>query len=225
MAGWKKATLAGVAGISLSTVERVERGQAVSAETLDRLAAALRQAPGAFTTPRFKLSEREAGALIVERLGWIAKTSPVSVSPLRNQAQLRRLSDTVVSLLDHDLEAAANEDVVNLREWFGLVGFVRAEQKGLIGRERPRRHNLRRLYGDVLDCVRDVERHHRCVCLVGVYHPELVERPGGRLAVGVVALKSKTADPAAPSRRTLYAPSTLDLGAALAQAFDDGTRP
>ena len=40
---WKKETLASFASVSLSTVERIERGERVSSESLDRVAAALKQ--------------------------------------------------------------------------------------------------------------------------------------------------------------------------------------
>lgn len=49
--GWKKETLAGFARVSLSTIERIEHGEAVSTESLDRVAEVLRQPPAAFTAP------------------------------------------------------------------------------------------------------------------------------------------------------------------------------
>ena len=60
MMGWKLETLAGFARVSLSTIERIERGETVSAESLDRVADALRQPPGAFTTPRVLFTSEEA---------------------------------------------------------------------------------------------------------------------------------------------------------------------
>ena len=58
MLGWKKGTLASFAGVSLSTVERIERGEPVSAECLDKVASALGQ-PAAFTEPRVPLTAEE----------------------------------------------------------------------------------------------------------------------------------------------------------------------
>lgn len=220
LAGWKKATLASVANVSLSTVERVERGDAVSEESLEKVAIALRQKPGAFTAPRMKLSDAEAAAALVEKFAWLGEMAPVAVAPLRKQAQLRLLSDAVVGLVDHDLGADAQDDIANLREWIGLVSFVRAEHEGLIGGDFRRETNLRRLYADVLAFVRDLERRRRCVCLVGAYKPETRARDFQDVSVGVIAVKSKAQDPVAANRRTLFAPAKINLADALARAFD-----
>jgi transcriptional regulator with XRE-family HTH domain len=220
LAGWKKATLASVANVSLSTVERVERGDAVSEQSLEKIAIALRQKPGAFTAPRMKLSDAEAAAAIAERLAWLGEMALVAVAPLRKQVQLRLLSDAVVGLVDHDLGADAHDDIANLREWLGLVGFVRAEHESLIGGAGRREANLRRLYADVLAFVRDLERRRRCVCLVGAYKPETRVRDFKDISVGVIAVKSKAQDPVAANRRTLFAPAKINLAGALARAFD-----
>jgi transcriptional regulator with XRE-family HTH domain len=220
LAGWKKATLASVANVSLSTVERVERGDAVSTESLDKLAVALRQPPGAFTEPRIKLSDAEAAAALAEKWAWIGEMVPVAVSPLRKQAQLRELSNTVVGIVDHDLGDGAQDDITDLREWIGLVSFVRAEHEGLIGGDFRREANLRRLYGDVLTFVRDLERRQRCVCLVGAYKPETRARDFQDVSVGIISVKSKVQDPAAANRTILFAPAKINLADALARAFD-----
>jgi len=57
--GWKQEALAAMTGVSLSTVERVERGEVVASESLNRIAVALRQPPGAFTTPRIPFGVKE----------------------------------------------------------------------------------------------------------------------------------------------------------------------
>jgi transcriptional regulator with XRE-family HTH domain len=222
LAGWKKATLASMANVSLSTVERVERGEPVSTESLDRLAVALKQPAGAFTSPRVQRSEEEALAAVIDQWAWMGEVKPVDVEPLRKQSQLRLLSDTVFAVLDHDLDDA-DDDVAALREWMGLLSFVRAEYEGLIGTNLPRENNLRRLYQDILTFVADIERRHRCVCLVGVYQPETTLKMFQGSSVAVVALKSKVKNPAAAARRTLFAPAKMDFKEALERAFaEDG---
>lgn len=222
LAGWKQATLASMANVSLSTVERVERGEAVSPESLDRVAAALKQPAGAFTSPRVRRTDEEALAAVVDQWAWMGEVKAVDVEPLRKQSQLRLVSDTVLAIIDHDLDGA-DEDVAVLREWMGLLSFVRAEYEGLIGTNLPRENNLRRLYQDILTFVADLERRHRCVCLVGVYHPETTLKLFQGSAVAVVALKSKVKNPAAAARRTLFAPAKMDFRDALERAFaEDG---
>ena len=219
LAGWKKATLASVAEVSLSTVERVERGETVSADSLERLAVALKQDSGAFTRPRRQRTTEEAIAAVVEQWGWMADTVPVEVAPLRTQAQLRALSASVIAILDQDLGEEAADDVLALNEWLELVSFVRAEQECLFTTNLPREHKLRRLYSDVLRFIGYLERQYRCVCLVGTYRPKSNLRHFQNAEVGVVSVRSRVKDPAASERRTLLAPADFDFRAAIERAF------
>ena len=53
---WKQDTLASFAGVSLSTVQRIEGGERVRLQNLDKVAVALGYKPGDFTEPRVPLS-------------------------------------------------------------------------------------------------------------------------------------------------------------------------
>jgi hypothetical protein len=53
---WKKETLASFASVSLSTVERIERGQRASSESLDRVAATLNSQKGRLRSREFRLA-------------------------------------------------------------------------------------------------------------------------------------------------------------------------
>jgi len=86
---WKQSTLADFARVSLSTVERVERGEKVSDEALERIAEALGYERGSFTAPRHRIGLEQAAAEVAEEFGQI---EPVSVSPLRTQRQVRALA-------------------------------------------------------------------------------------------------------------------------------------
>jgi DNA-binding XRE family transcriptional regulator len=68
MAGWKQQALAYLADVSLSTIERIERGEAVLAESLDRVAAALHLPPGSFTRARVPLGIEPAASALAESL-------------------------------------------------------------------------------------------------------------------------------------------------------------
>jgi hypothetical protein len=52
---WKQSILADFACVSVSTIERVECGEKVSNEALDRIAQGLGYEPGRFTAPRYRL--------------------------------------------------------------------------------------------------------------------------------------------------------------------------
>ena len=83
---WKQSTLADFARVSVSTVERVERGDNVSDECLDRIAEGLGYERGYFTVPRSRLSLKEAADQLTKKYG---ELEAVKVGPLRTQRQLR----------------------------------------------------------------------------------------------------------------------------------------
>lgn len=86
---WKQSTLADLAGVSLTTVERVERGEKVLAEALERIGAALGFPPGYYTADRVPLTPAEltaSGATPYPHLAF------VKVAPLKTQAQFRALA-------------------------------------------------------------------------------------------------------------------------------------
>src|ERR1700675_2746254 len=66
---WKRSTLADFACVSVSTIERVERGEKVSDEALDRIARGLGREPGYFTAPRYRLGPEQAVASLDETFG------------------------------------------------------------------------------------------------------------------------------------------------------------
>lgn len=66
--------------MSVSTVERVERGEKVSEESLDKIALALGYETGAFHTPRIPLGPEKAFESLVETYGHLEE---VPVSPLK----------------------------------------------------------------------------------------------------------------------------------------------
>ena len=98
--GWKKRTLAGFARVSLSTIERIERGEAVSPESLDRVAEALRQPPGAFTAPRIPSTSEEAWRRLEESAAPFAETIAVAVKPLRGHRQIAELARAHLVMVD-----------------------------------------------------------------------------------------------------------------------------
>ncbi len=220
VAGWKQDTLAYVSGVSLSTVQRVERGEPVGPDLLEKIGAALRQPPGTMTRARARLSESEAAAWAVRHWGWMADCEPVPVAPLRTQRQLRQLSDALCGIVDDDLGGDAADEIAGFKEWIDLLSFVRAEQAGLIGGGDPRKLELRRLYGDVLAASAAIERRHSAVCLVGVYAPEHNLRDFQGARIGVLAFRSRRADPAAARQRTLFAPRSVNLAQALREAWE-----
>src|SRR5438105_572759 len=89
--GWKGDTLAALTGVSLSTVERVERGETVRPRQLHKLAQALKRSEDLFTRPIAPLTDEQALAALVREWAWMEGRVPVAVAPLRKEAQIRSL--------------------------------------------------------------------------------------------------------------------------------------
>src|SRR6185369_11919862 len=105
--GWKQDMLASVAGVSLATVQRVERGIRVRPAQLRKLAAALGQAEDEFLRERIRPTADEAAANFVATFDWMEGRVPVAVMPLRTEPQLRAVVMTQALLLVDDLEPEA----------------------------------------------------------------------------------------------------------------------
>lgn len=223
--GWKQEALASFARVSPSTVERVERGEPVSAGSLDRIAAALGHEAGAFTEPRVPLTAEASLARLEEAAKPFEDRVPVAVRPLRGHRQVAALARTHLYIVDAArLAEDHEEDVANLREWLDLAAFLlEAEEPDSIidlGRCEPTRR--RRLYEDVLRCAQDIERRGRAVALAGTYTAETGRADPPRLDVALVAFFPKASDPGAAKRRTLFAPARVDLAEAAWPAMGEG---
>ena len=215
---WKQDTLAAMAGVSLSTLQRVERGEPVRRASLEKLALALQQPMDAFTAPRVPLTDEAASALLAENLAWTEGLIPVDVARLRYETQLRQLADTEVALIASDLSEEADEEIDDLREWLDLTSFIRAEDGSLLP-ARERSFRLRRFYKDVFQAVDELERRHKAVCLAGTYEANS-SVPGETVHVGVIAIRSRERNPACGNITRLLAESTVDMPAAMRAYFE-----
>jgi transcriptional regulator with XRE-family HTH domain len=202
---WKRELLASMAGISLSTVERVERGDPVRPAALERIALALGLDSDTFTRPRMQLTEVEQQAWLERSFGWLKTHVPVKVAQLRHERQLRSLSATQFVVFDSDLGSAAADDLAELREWLDFTGFIRGTADGTFSPPPEPGFRMRSLYADVFEHVRNMERRHRAVCLVGTYMADTDLPLLPEAEIGVLALRSKERNPAAAKIDVLFA--------------------
>jgi transcriptional regulator with XRE-family HTH domain len=207
----KQSALADLAGVSLSTLERIERGDTVSAEALEKVTAALGMAADYFTAPRLPRT-REEMAEDFRR----APSHPVliKVAPLRNQAQLRALTACETLLMvPSDDEAATLEAMRGLAEWIDFLAFVLHEHEIFEGLKPSR--DRRAVYRSVLDHVA-VLQTRGFVVLAGV-----TTRPrkggGEDERVAFFSITTKAVDPSGLARRSII----IDLD----QLARNGVRP
>ncbi|MGV2166180.1 helix-turn-helix domain-containing protein [Agrobacterium sp. 16-172Ci] len=193
---WKISTLADFAGVSISTVERVERGETVSEEALDRIAVALGYEKGAFHTPRMPLGPEKAFESLVQAYGHLQE---VAVSPMKTQRAIREAAKCDGVLLHRpDVPQMYDDDIANLAEYLDLASFVLGDWIENSFDEEPRR---RKLYNDILDHIKGMERRGLTV-LCGIIPAPQPKLPTWKIAI--VSITPKLTDPGAIKRSYVY---------------------
>jgi transcriptional regulator with XRE-family HTH domain len=190
---WKTSTLADFARVSISTIERVERGEKVGDESLDRIAEALGYEAGYFTRPRIPTSPEDATARMVETY---SNLETVPVAPMRSHRAVREAARCDAYLVHRPgVPDAYAGDIANLQEWLDLASFVLSDiaDGGSLG-ERGRRD----LYNDILASVRELERRGLTV-LCGVMSAPQDRLPDWKVAV--ISITPRITDPGAAKRR------------------------
>lgn len=190
---WKATTLADFARVSLSTVERVERGEKVSEEALDRIAQALGHEPGAFTTPRLPIGPEKAAEQLIESYG---NLEPVAVVPMKTHKAIRDAAKCDAYLIHRPgVPDTHDDDIANLGEWLDLASFILSE---IFEDTSPSERGRRNLYNDILASVAELERRGLTV-LSGVMHAPQPGMPDWK--VSIVSLTPRLSDPGAVKRR------------------------
>jgi hypothetical protein len=214
---WKKETLASFAGVSLSTVERIERAENVSAESLDRVAVALKQWKGAFTEPRVPLGLKTTLDRIEEHCKQFEGNIPVAVRPLRTLPQVAKLVRTDMYAVDGSRLAETHKgDIGALSEWLDFGSFmIGSEEDPCFLASRRERVRRRWIYRTILGQAREIEREAMAIALAGVYEADTSIKTLPKFRVAVVSFFPKASDPAAIKRRFLLAPARVDVLATL----------
>ncbi|NKJ03855.1 helix-turn-helix transcriptional regulator [Rhizobium sp. SG741] len=193
---WKVSTLADFASVSLSTVERVERGERVSEEALDRIGVALGYQQGAFHEPRLPLGPEAVAEQMIETY---AHLKPVDVVPMRTQRAVRAAAQCQAFLVHRPgVPDTYDQDIAALTEWLDFASFTLSDDIQIEGGEDVPR---RRLYKDILSCVAALERGGLTV-LSGVMSAPQVGLPDWTVAV--LSITPKLTDPGAAKRKQVF---------------------
>lgn len=192
---WKATTLADFARVSLSTVERVERGDKVSDEALDLIAQALGYDAGAFTTPRLPIGPQRAAEQMVETYGHL---EPVAVAPMKTHKAIRDAARCQAYLIHRpEVPDTYDTDIANLGEWLDLASFILSD---LVEEPLSSGRGRRQLYNDILAAVSELERRGLTV-LSGAMDAPQSGMPDWRVAI--VSVTPRLSDPGAPKRRVV----------------------
>ncbi|WFS02375.1 helix-turn-helix domain-containing protein [Rhizobium tumorigenes] len=193
---WKVSTLADFARVSVSTIERVERGEKVGEEALDRIAMALGFDRGAFHEPRLPIGKEEVAKHMQETYGNLAV---VDVAPMRTHRAVRQATRCQAIIVHSaDVPASYDEDIASLTEWLDFASFALSDLTDMEGVEEISR---RKLYEDILSCVSELERRGLNI-QVGVVDAPQPKLPNWKVAV--LSITTKLADPAAGKRSQIF---------------------
>jgi transcriptional regulator with XRE-family HTH domain len=191
---WKTTTLADFARVSVSTVERIERGERVSDDALDRIAQAFGYDAGYFTAPRLPLGADEAAASLVDTYSHL---EIVPVVPMTTHRAVRDAARCDAVLIHRpEVPEAYDDDIAGLQEWLDLASFILSD----IVEPPPSERGRRDLYNDILTCVGNLERRGLTV-LSGVMPAPQDRLPDWKVAV--VSITPRLTDPGAAKRRHL----------------------
>lgn len=217
--GWKQDTLASLAGVSLATIQRVERGIRVRKAQLSKIAVALNQSEDEFFKERRRPTPDKVAENLAAMLSWTEGRVPVSVAPFENENQLRDLLRADALLFTSDLGPEAEDNLAELREWLDFGGFIQAERAGLFGPGPGRDLKVRKLWRDILDCATRLRQTHKAVILTGLYDAEPTH---GRepITIGIVAVRSLQRNPAAGKIAELWADKKIDEQQVFADYLD-----
>jgi transcriptional regulator with XRE-family HTH domain len=189
---WKTRTLADFACVSVSTIERIERGERVSDEALDRIAQAFGYNAGYFTTPRLPLGAEETAASVVETF---SNLEIVPVGPMKTHRAVRDAARCDGILIHRpEVPETYDSDIANLQEWLDLASFVLSDMV----EHPPSEYGRRDLYNDILACVGNLEQRGLTV-LSGVMPAPQARLPD--LKVAIISITPRLTDPGAAKRR------------------------
>lgn len=193
---WKVSTLADFATVSVSTVERVERGERVSEEALDRIALALGYDKGAFFEARLPIGPDAVAEQMVETYG---NLEAVDVAPMKTQRAVREAVHCQAFLVHSPgVPNTYDQDIAALTEWLDFASFALCEDINIEGGEDVSRRDL---YKDILKCVGELERRGLTV-LSGVMP---APQPGlSDWKVAVLSITPKLTDPGAVKRKQVF---------------------
>ncbi len=193
---WKVSTLADFATVSVSTVERVERGEKVSEDALDRIAIALGYEKGAFHEPRLPIGPEAVAEQMVDTY---AHLEVVDVVPMKTQRAVREAAQCQAFLVHRPgVPDLYDQEIAALTEWLDFASFELSDGFEIEGGEDiPRR----RLYNDILSCVSELERRGLTV-LSGVMSAPQPGLPDWTVAV--LSITPKLTDPGAAKRKQVF---------------------
>jgi transcriptional regulator with XRE-family HTH domain len=206
-------SLACLAEVSESTIERIERGEKVSDQTLDKVAVALGYETGTFTKERVPLQANEVLKNLEENAQELSNSIWIPVEPFQKHKHVRALSRTHMNIVDTSHLSKVDEEIIGeIKEYISRANFLRTEKESDLFLNREPFNKMRKLNQDILDLVKKFGFENRAYALTGTY--KSVVTLGDRkmdFEIGILTFFPKDTDPYAIKRSHLLVPKCFTL--------------
>ena len=207
---WKVATLADFAQVSVSTIERIERGERVRGASLDRVACALGYPEGYLTTARPRGSLADAAEELHDIFN---ELEIVHVHRLNMHCHVRDIINCHAYLVNRpNISNIHDYEISLLIELLDYGAFITSPMS--LDMRTPKQ-GRRELYTAIIERAKSIERNGMTVLSGVLAHPQ----PGiPQWRVAVISITNKATDPAAAKRsqllvdRRLISLNGLDTG-------------
>jgi transcriptional regulator with XRE-family HTH domain len=211
--GMSALSLASIAGVSESSIERIERGNTVSDTTLNKVALALGYEDGSYTHERVKLKPEESLKSLQDNLSAFENTIQMPVEPFSKQVHIRNLSRCHLIIVDAArLNEDAQKDTGEIREYLSRANWLRTEKESDLFSNPEPFNQIRELNNNILEIVKRFELEYRAYALTGTYQTNVKCGSLDMLMdIGVLAFFPKDTDPYAIKRSHLLVSKDLHL--------------
>lgn len=210
---WKQTTLASIAGVSLSSVQRIEREQPVSNDVLAKIERALGLADGVFSARRRLPTMEELKTWLENERRNGAEYVRVPVRPIQSQGQVARIlrCRAMVTNEEH-LEENARDSVKLLRSLIDFCGLnVVLEESKLAPLPGEQPVKRRAYYKTLLSLVGDIRAMHKVAVLSGIYRARTNLAHAPIVDTALFGFYPLAKFPGIIKRQELFAPRVLDF--------------
>jgi transcriptional regulator with XRE-family HTH domain len=173
--GWKQSSLATIAGVSTSSIQRIERDEYVRPEILAKIERALDLPEGTYSAARILPTLDSLKVILERQKSEEQECASIPVKQLLQQVQVAQILKCRALVTNEDSASDAMRcDIAALRRMLNIDG-VRIAVEDVYGRPNnpSKRTQRRNCYKEVISLVERLNRKHSIVTFAGTYLPKM----------------------------------------------------
>ena len=172
--GWKQQSLASLAGVSLSTIQRVERGEPTRESALVRIEQALGHDVGKYSAKRVPLPMSVCKKLLVEQKLESAQTVQIKIGLIKSTSQLAAMTRcNIITIDDRQVSDDIKKDIYEFRDLLESAALVvAADQAHILPSVVAEPIKRREIYSSLLARIIEIGNAHKLYVVGGTYSAE-----------------------------------------------------